>query len=593
MGITIVVSLLSGIALFLYGMTLMGEGLKKAAGNKLERILYRLTNTPVKGVVLGTAVTTVIQSSSATSVMVVGFVNSGMMKVSQAIGIIMGANIGTSATGWILCLSHMDSSNGVAQLLSTATIAAVVAVIGIIFKMFVKKTIYHNIGDVMLGFAILMVGMQMMSGAMDPLKENAYFIRALTVFSNPLMGILVGILFTAVLQSASASIGILQAVSVTGTINFATAFPIVLGIGVGAACPVLLSAIGTNRNGKRTALIYLLIDLLGLILWGTIFYAVHAIVNFAFVEMTMNPVSVALLNSVFRIATVVLLLPCIKGIEKLIFWLIKDTESDKEEQAYFDLLEEEKIVYPEIAISQSRLVMNGMIRKVRSTIVQSLEVLKKYSPQNVQDVRTRETIVDLYEKKLDGYLTRLAAKGMSVAQTKQVSKYLHIVNNLERMSNHSIGVIKVAEEIHEKKILFSDEAQRELDVIEAAVKDILDLTTIAFLEDDLEIVAQIEPLREWIRLLCKELKLRHVLRLQAGTCEMKQGVVYNDLLTDYERIGAHCANIAVVMVELEFADVDSLELLKSTHLTKSKEYAQYLEQYTQKYSLDDIREIQK
>lgn len=585
MGITIVISLLSGVALFLYGMNLMGEGLKKAAGNKLERILYKLTNTPIKGVLLGTAVTSVIQSSSATSVMVVGFVNSGMMKVAQAIGIIMGAIIGTSVTGWILCLSHMDSAGGIAQLLSTSTIAAIVAVIGIILKMFVKKSVYRNIGDIMLGFAILMVGMQTMSGAMSPLKENAFFIDALTLFSNPFMGIVVGILFTTLLQSASASVGILQALATTGTISFATAFPITLGIGVGAAFPVLLSSIGTNRNGKRTALIYLLVNLLGMIVIGIAFYLVHAIVDFSFMDLELNEVSVALLNSVYRIIMVTLLFPFIKAIERLAYLIVKDTEADKEEQAYFDLLEEDHLSYPEIAISQSRLVMNGMMRKTRSTILQSLEVLKNFSQKDKQSVLDNELMVDLYTKKLEGYLTQLATNGMSVAQTKQVSKFLHIINNVERMSNHAIGIINVAEEIVEKKIAFSEEAQRELDVIESAVKDIVDLTTIAFLEDDLKVAEQIEPLREWIRVLCKELKLRHVLRLKAGTCEMQQGIVYNDLLIDYERIGAHCANVAVVMVELEFADVDSLELLKSTHLTKSKEYAQYLEQYTQKYNL--------
>ena len=290
-GITIVLTLLSGVALFLFGMSLMGDGLKKVAGNKLELVLYKLTNTPIKGVLLGTVVTAIIQSSSATTVMVVGFVNSGMMKVAQAIGIIMGANIGTSVTGWILCLSYIDGSSGIAQLLSTATISAVVAIIGITFKMFVKKTTYKNVGDIMLGFAILMVGMQTMSGAVSPLKENPHFVNMLTKFENPFMGIIVGIAFTAVLQSASASVGILQALSMTGSISFAAALPITMGIGVGAACPVLLSSIGTNKNGKRTALIYLLNDLFGMIFWSIVFYSVNAFVHFKFMDMTMRPVN--------------------------------------------------------------------------------------------------------------------------------------------------------------------------------------------------------------------------------------------------------------------------------------------------------------
>ena len=333
MGITMILSLLSGVALFLFGMGLMGDSLKKVAGNKLELILYRLTNTPIKGLLLGMVVTAIIQSSSATTVMVVGFVNSGMMKVAQAIGIIMGANIGTSITGWILCLSYIDGSSGIAQLLSTATISAIVAIIGIIFKMFIKKKPYCDIGDIMLGFAILMVGMQTMSGAVSPLKENPHFVSLLTMFKNPFMGILVGIAFTAVLQSASAAVGILQALSITGSITFAVALPITMGIGVGAACPVLLSSIGTNKNGKRTALIYLLNDLFGMIFWSIVFYSVNAVVHFSFMDITMTPVRVALMNSVFRILTILVLAPFIGKIEKLVFFLIKDTPEDDEEQA--------------------------------------------------------------------------------------------------------------------------------------------------------------------------------------------------------------------------------------------------------------------
>ena len=350
MGITMVLSLLSGVALFLYGMALMGDSLKKVAGNKLELILYKLTNSPIKGLLLGTVVTAIIQSSSATTVMVVGFVNSGMMKVAQAIGIIMGANIGTSITGWILCLSYIDGSSGIAQLLSTATISAIVAIIGIIFRTFVKKKPYSDIGDIMLGFAILMFGMQTMSGAVSPLKENPHFVSLLTMFKNPFMGILVGIAFTAVLQSASATVGVLQALSVTGILTFASAFPIVLGIGVGAACPVLISAVGANKNGKRTALVYLLNDLFGLILWSIVFYTLNAFIHFGFLDMIMTPVSIAFLNTIFRVATVVVLFPFISKLEKLVCYLVKDSAEELEDEADFDLLEERLLNYPALAI---------------------------------------------------------------------------------------------------------------------------------------------------------------------------------------------------------------------------------------------------
>lgn len=321
----IILKILCGVALFLFGMSVMGDGLQRVAGNRLEQILYRLTNTPLKGVLLGAAVTSVIQSSSATSVMVVSFVNSGMMNVRQGIAIIMGANIGTSITGWILCLSYMEGSNGIEALLSTSTIAAIVAVIGIVCKMFSKKEVYKHVGDIMLGFTVLMVGMQNMSQAVAPLKENPQFINMLMMFSNPVMGMLIGILFTAVLQSASASVGILQALANSGTITFATAFPITLGIGVGAACPVLLSSIGSGKDGKRTALVYLLNDLFGMIFWASAFYAIHQIVQFPFMNQEMTPVHIALLNTVFRVATVMLLFPCIKGIEKLVFRIIPET----------------------------------------------------------------------------------------------------------------------------------------------------------------------------------------------------------------------------------------------------------------------------
>ena len=408
MGITMVLSLLSGVALFLYGMALMGDSLKKVAGNKLELILYKLTNSPIKGLLLGTVVTAIIQSSSATTVMVVGFVNSGMMKVAQAIGIIMGANIGTSITGWILCLSYIDGSSGIAQLLSTATISAIVAIIGIIFRTFVKKKPYSDIGDIMLGFAILMFGMQTMSGAVSPLKENPHFVSLLTMFKNPFMGILVGIAFTAVLQSASASVGILQALSITGSITFAAALPITMGIGVGAACPVLLSSIGTNKNGKRTALIYLLNDLFGMIFWSIVFYSVNAAVHFTFMDRIMSPVNIALLNSVFRIATILILAPFISKIEKLVFFLIKDTDEDNEEQADFDLLEERFLDYPPLAISQSQMAVNGMAKNARKNLMRAFELLTDFSDSKFNKIQEKENMIDKYEDKLGTYLMQLS-----------------------------------------------------------------------------------------------------------------------------------------------------------------------------------------
>lgn len=593
MGITTILALLSGVALFLFGMSLMGDSLKKVAGNKLELILYKLTSTPIKGVLLGTVVTAIIQSSSATTVMVVGFVNSGMMKVSQAIGIIMGANIGTSITGWVLCLSYIDGSNGIAQLLSTATISAIVAIVGIIFKMFSKKTVTRNVGDIMLGFAILMTGMQTMSEAVAPLKDNPDFVQALTMFSNPVAGILAGVLFTAVLQSASASVGILQALSVTGSITFATALPITMGIGVGAACPVLLSSIGTNKNGKRTALIYLLNDLFGMVFWSVIFYTVHAFVHFPFMGYKMGPVQIALLNTVFRAATILVLLPFIRLIEKLVFCLIRDTDEDEEEQADFDLLEERFLAYPAIAISQSHMAMNGMAKKSRKNLYRALNLMEDFSADKYQKVQEKENLIDQYEDKLGTYLMQLTGKEMDASQTKQISKFLHTISDFERLGDHAVNISEAAYELHEKKIVFSEEAQYELGVLQDAIREIVDLTVTAFQEDDLTQASRVEPLRELIGILCDELKMRHIARLRTGTCNMNQGFVFNDLLTNFERIAAHCSNVAVAMIELEAEDFDTHEYLKSIRDRKNDEYMRCFEEYEEKYDIYNFQSKKK
>ncbi len=584
-GISIILTLLSGVALFLFGMSMMGDGLKRVAGNKLELVLYKLTSTPLKGILLGTAVTAIIQSSSATTVMVVGFVNSGMMKVAQAIGIIMGANIGTSVTGWILCLSYIDGSSGIAQLLSTATISAVVAIIGIIFKMFVKKTTYKNVGDIMLGFSILMVGMQTMSGAVSPLKESSYFVNLLTTFENPFMGILVGIAFTAVLQSASASVGILQALSMTGSISFAAALPITMGIGVGAACPVLLSSIGTNKNGKRTALIYLLNDLFGMIFWSIVFYTVNAFVHFPFMDTTMRPVTIALMNSVFRMATILVLVPFIGLIEKFVFWLVKDDPEELEDQADFDLLEERFLAYPALAITQSHTAMNGMAKKARKNLSRSFALLKDFSQEKYNKIQEKENLIDKYEDKLGTYLMQLTGQPMNSTQTQQVSEFLHTLSDFERLGDHAVNISKVALELAEKKISFSESAQYEISVLSASIREITDLTVDAFCTDSLEMAKKVEPLRELIGMLCNELKNRHITRLREGKCEFQQGFAFNDLLTNLERIAAHCSNVAVAMIETNSSEFDTHEYVKSVRHMRDEAYQECFNAYAEKYNI--------
>ena len=582
-----ILSLLSGVALFLYGMSVMGDSLKKVAGNKLELILYRLTNTPVKGIVLGAVVTAIIQSSSATTVMIVGFVNSGMMKVAQAIAIIMGANIGTSITGWILCLSYIEGTGGISQLLSTATISAVVAIVGIIIRMTKTRESSKAIGDIMLGFSVLMLGMQTMSAAVAPLKESAAFTRSITMLENPVAGIIAGILITAILQSASASVGILQALSVTGSITFAIAFPMIMGIGVGAAMPVMLSAIGSNKNGKRTALVYLFNDLFGLILWSIVFYSLNAVFHFAIMKTIMSPVLIALLNTLFRLATILVLAPFIRLIEKGSFKLIKDSAEEKEDQADFDLLEERFLAYPALAISQSHTAMNGMARKSRKNLMRSLQLLDKYTDKKFRKVQDKENVIDKYEDKLGTYLLQLTGKDMTSAQTKQVTKFLHSISDFERISDHAVNISKLAQELNEKGVNFSDEAKYELEVLRAAVKEITKNTVTAFTEDDLALAKQVEPLRELIGILCDQLKLRHIDRLQQGKCELEQGFVFNDLLNNLERAADHCSNVAVAMIELESRDFDTHEYQRSIKANRNAQYRKWYDTYEKKYDINN------
>ena len=582
---SMILSLLCGVSLFLFGMSLMGDGLKLAAGNKLEAFLYKMTNTPLKGVALGTGVTSVIQSSSATTVMVIGFVNSGMMKLKQAIGIIMGANIGTSITGWILCLSYIEGSNGIASILSTATISAVVAVVGIIFRMFCKRTLHKNIGNIMLGFAILMTGMQMMSGAVSPLRESPVFIKMLTMFYNPIAGILVGIAFTAVLQSASATVGVLQALSVTGILTFASAFPIVLGIGVGAACPVLISAVGANKNGKRTALVYLINDLFGLILWSVVFYTANAIVHFTFMDMTMTPVAIALLNTVFRLATVIVLFPFIPKVEKLVCWLVKDNQEDLEDEADFDLLEERLLNYPALAIAQCHRVMNGMSKKLRKNVNRAMNLLNDYQQDKYDKVQRKEDLIDKYESRLGEYLIQLTKREMNTAQTRQASLYLHTINDFERIGDHASYIAHMSSEMHDNHTNFSQEAWDELNIVMEAVREDINITCNAFMKDDKEMAQRVAPLGAVITGLCDVLKMRHAERLSQGKCGLEEGTVFSDILNSFCRIATHCASAMVALRKSDETGSDIHIHDSKIYPTNSTEYYQYFKEYGQKYDI--------
>ena len=587
MGISNVLELLGGVALFLFGMALMGDSLKKVAGNKLELILFRLSSTPLKGILLGTGVTAVIQSSSATSVMVVGFVNSGMMKVRQAIGIVMGAIIGTSITGWIICLSDIGGSgaSGWVELLSTDTLTAVIAVIGIVLRMFSSDTSKKHVGEIMLGFAVLMFGMKAMSGSVYGLRSSETFIGMLTTFSNPLLGIALGIVFTSLIQSASAAVGILQALAVTGAIRFDIALPIIMGIAIGAAVPVLLSALGASADGKRTALSYLMVDTFGVIIFSAIFYTANAIFDFSLMNMSMTTVSIALTNTVFRFIIVVLLAPFIPMLEKVCKLIIKDKPEDAAVLEDFDRLEERFLSHPALAVEQCRLTVNSMAEKAKENVFDAFGLIDNFSDEGFALVTHTEDIVDKYEDKLGTYLVHITSHELDPELNGAVGKYLHTINDFERLSDHALNIAECAQELHEKQISFSEAGSRELNVLISAVREIISISIDAFVRNDLETAYRVEPLEELIDNLCDEMKLHHIDRLQKGICTLHHGFVFNDLLTNLERVSDHCSNIAVAIIELESENFDAHEYINSLIEVRSHGFDEYYGEYSKKYVL--------
>ena len=585
MGISDVIALLSGVALFLFGMTLMGDGLKSVAGSKLELILYKLSGTPFKGILLGTGVTAVIQSSSATSVMVVGFVNSGMMKVRQSIGIIMGAIFGTSITGWILCLSSVGGgAEGWAKLLSTTTLTGIIAVVGIYLRMFSKKRLNNHIGDILLGFAVLMTGMQMMSAAVGGLKDDPKFISMMTSFKNPFLGILVGLVATAILQSASASVGILQALAISVNIDFSTALPIILGIAIGASVPVIISSIGTNVNGKRSAFIYLLIEVIGVAILAPLFYIINAVYPFPFMNVVMTPVTIALLNSVFRFIKLIMFIPFIGLFEKIVCWMFKDDPEDLEDTADIDRLEDRFISHPSIAIEQSNSAVCSMADKSRKNLARSLILLSDYSQELFNKIQAKEQVIDRYEDKLGTYLVKLTSAELSSEQSQKVSLFLHTIGDFERIADHAVNISVVAQEIYEKKMVFSESARQEMAQLESAISGIVLMTTDAFINNDLSLAEQVEPLEEVIDIMCDEMKLHHIQRVQNGFCTLQLGFSFNDLLTNYERIADHCSNIAVAMIELNRDVFDTHEYLNTVKNEKSNEFTNYFKIFSERYN---------
>ena len=569
--------------MFLFGMGLMGDGLKKVSGSRLEPILYRLSSTTFRGVLLGTGVTAVIQSSCATAVMVVGFVNAGMMKVRQGIGVILGAILGTSITGWVICLSYLDGAGGVAELVSTATLTGLVAVVGIGLRMFAKKKVSRYIGDILMGFAVLMTGMSVMSSSVEGLGRMAWFTDALTKMSHPVIGILVGTLFTALLQSASAAVGIVQALSVTGAMSFETSLPLLLGIAFGASAPVLFSAIGANVEGRRAALVYPVATGFGVVVCACLFYAANRVFPFPFMDRTMNPFSLAAVNSVLRFIMVVLLLPFTNVIETLVSALVPDRP--EENGAPVIQLEERFLAYPALAIEQSKLTINDMSQVSEKSLLTALSLIFDYSEEGFEQVKKLEDDGDTYEDSLGTYLIRVTGREMTVQQNEEVSKYLHTLSDFERISDHALNLAESARELHEKGLSFSPNAQKELDVLFAAVRQIVSMTMTAFCEEDLPLAGRVEPLEEVVDELCDQMKLNHVERLQQGICTIKQGFVFNDIVTNCERVSDHCSNIAVAMIELSGDAFRTHTYVHALQEKETPEFRQAYEEYCNRFAL--------
>ncbi|MBR2674165.1 MAG: Na/Pi cotransporter family protein [Mogibacterium sp.] len=584
---TNIISLLGGVAMFLFGMSVMGDSLKKVAGNRMETVLYKLAGNPIKGILLGIGVTAAIQSSSATSVMVVGFVNSGMMQVKQAIGIVLGAILGTSITGWILCLNSLGGSGAsIATYLSTEMLTGVVALIGILLWMFARKNSHKNVGGILLGFAVLMYGMSMMSGAIVPLREDERFIELMTSFTNPLLGVLIGAVATAVIQSASAAVGILQALAVTGAVEFDMAFPILMGIGIGASVPVMLSALGASTNGKRTAFVYLIIDVLGALLCGGIFYIANAIIGFSFMSAQMSMVGVALLNTLYRAAVVVLLSPAIGLLEKIVCRIFPEDAEVAAEKADMDKLEPRFLNHPTLAINQSKSVIDSMAGKALESVASAVAVRRGFSKEGLKKVFDLEGVLDRYEDKLGNYLLKITAADLNHTQSADISKYLRVLSDFERISDHSRNIGEAAEEIHEKKIVFTDKAKIELDVLEEAVSEITSLTIDAFINNNIEKAIRIDPLEEVIDDLCDEIKSKHIDRVSRQECSLEIGFVFNDLLTDYERIADHCSNVAVDILESASGDIGLHEYRLNPDFRENEQFKTQFSEYKKQFAIE-------
>ena len=581
-----ILTLIGGLAMFLYGMNTMGQGLEKLSGSRLERILEKLTSNPIKSVALGALVTAVIQSSSATTVMVVGFVNSGIMKLSQAVGVIMGANIGTTMTSWLLSLTGIESDNLFIQLLKPSSFTPVLAIIGIVLIMMKKSGKKRDIGTILVGFAVLMFGMEMMSGAVKPLADNEGFRSILTMFSNPVLGIIAGAVLTAVIQSSSASVGILQAVCATGALTYGSALPIIMGQNIGTCVTALLSAVGANKNAKRAALVHLYFNLIGTVVFMILFYSVNAFVHFEFVEQAAGQAGIAVIHSVFNVFSTLILLPFTKLLEKLAYISVREKKTDTAASGdEFQILDPRFLATPSVALEQCKSVAIRMADCARDTLKLSVSLIFRYNDRDAEIIVENEDKVDIYEDKLGSYLLQLGAKNLSVGDSQTVNMLLHCIGDFERISDHAVNIMECAKEMHDKGLSFSKKAVEEVRIFNSALSEILDTAIAAFEHGDINMAKSVEPLEEVIDNLRTEIRNRHVKRLRKGKCTIEMGFVLTDLITNYERVADHCSNIAVCMIQIHDNSFDTHSYLSDLRATGNAEFTDKFKKYSEKYLL--------
>lgn len=581
MNIFSIFTLLGGLAFFLYGMNVMSSGLEKMAGGNLERLLKASTSNPFKSLLLGAGITVAIQSSSAMTVMLVGLVNSGIMEMSQTVGVIMGSNVGTTLTAWILSLAGIESDNIFLMLLKPENFSPIIALIGVIIMMSGKTGRKKSAGSILIGFSVLMYGMELMKNSMSPLADDPNFASILTAFSNPVLGVIFGAVFTGVIQSSAASMGILQSLSMTGGITYGMALPIIMGQNIGTCVTALISSIGVNKNAKRVAIVHISFNVLGTVICLSLFYGLNAIFKFAFVDYAVTPVSIAFCHSVFNVLTTLILLPFSKFLVRLAELMVRDKSSEVK----YSVIDERLLRSPSFAVAECHSMAIRMCRLASQNLLDSVNLITYYNPDVASQLVENEKEIDKFEDNIGTMLVKLSSRELSDKDSNDISKMLHIIGDFERIGDHAKNIVDVAEEIHTKDLVFSRHAAEELETISAALSEIIELMVDAYCNDNIELASRIEPLEQVIDDLIAEAKNRHVRRLREGRCTIELGFVLSDILNNFERVSDHCSNIAVCMIQISDSSFDTHDYLNSVKNSGKPEFIEEYRSYSEKYSL--------